>query len=132
MEVTKLSNEGKCIIMEGAHSVSIFLPDFLIDKIDDLYLSIDITSDKPFPSIEKIAGNVPKEYVREIPVETGFINYLNEPQTTQFPVLKLSFPNKFSNMAVLSNQIPNRIMELALLKLKRCIQKNLLVDFYQQ
>jgi hypothetical protein len=131
-EIAKLSSAEKCVIQEEANSIKIFLPDFLIDKIEDLYLSVEITNDKPFPSMEQIAENIPKEYVRDISVETGFINYLAEPQTTQFPVLKLIFPDKFSNMAVLSNQIPKRIMEISLLKIKRSAQKNMLSEFYQQ
>jgi hypothetical protein len=131
-EIAKLSGTGKCIIQEDDHSMKIFLPDFLIDKIEDLYVSADITKDKPFPSMEKTAENIPKEYMRNISVEGGLINYLNEPQTTLFPVLKLVFPEKFSNMVVLATQIPKRIMELTLLKLKRSIQKNMLTDFYQQ
>jgi hypothetical protein len=131
-EIEKLSGAGKCIILEEANSIKIFLPDFLVDKIEDLYLSPDITDDKPFPSIEQIAENISKEYIREVSVETGLINYLAEPQTTQFPILKFIFPEKFSNMAVLSSQIPKRILETTLLKLKKSVQKNMLADFYQQ
>ncbi|MDR0382815.1 MAG: hypothetical protein LBH50_02390 [Spirochaetaceae bacterium] len=131
-EITKLSEAGKCVIKEEPQAVKIFLPDFMIDKIEELYISADITADKPFPSMEKISEDIPNEYVRNISVEAGLINYLASPQTTRMPVLKLLFPDRFSNMAVLPDMLPGRVLEISLLKIKRSIQKNMLADFYQQ
>jgi hypothetical protein len=131
-EIAKLSSDEKCILQSDAAGERIFLPIFFIDKIEELYITLDISTDKPFPSEENLSAKIPKEYVREISVETGVIDYLNTPQNTRFPVLKLIFPEVFGELIVLPSQIPKRILEVSLLKMKKAMQKNRMADFYKQ
>jgi hypothetical protein len=131
-EISRLSSDKKCVLQDETGGMRIFMPYFFIDKIEELYLTLDISSDKPFPNEENFSGKIPKEYVREISVETGLIEYLAAPQNTLFPVLKLIFPEKFGELIALSTQMKYRILEVALLKLKKSLQKNRMVDFYKQ
>jgi hypothetical protein len=131
-ELSRLSDEGKCIIQGDASNQKIFLPIFFVEKIGNFYFMIDETNDKPFLSEKDLNTKIPPEYVREISVETGIIDYLSKPQKTPLPVLKFIFPYDFGDAIVLSSHIPRRILEAALSKLKRSMQKNMTMDFYKQ
>jgi hypothetical protein len=131
-ELSRLSDEGKCIIQGDSSNQRIFLPVFFVEKIENFYFMIDETNDKPFLSEKNLNTKIPPEYVREISVENGIIDYLSVPQKTLLPVLKFVFPNNFGDALALSSHIPRRIMETALSKLKRSMQKNLTLDFYKQ
>jgi hypothetical protein len=131
-ELSQLSDEKKCIVQGNELDKRIFLPVFFVERIEKYYFTIEETSDKPFLSEINLNTKIPPEYVREISAETGIIDYLSEPQKTQLPVLKFIFPDNFGHALVLSSHVPHRILETALSKLKRSMQKNMTVDFYKQ
>ncbi|MDR2343315.1 MAG: hypothetical protein LBD86_02140 [Spirochaetaceae bacterium] len=131
-EISLLSDEGKCIVQGDVSNQRIFLPSFFVDKIEKFYYMVDETSERPFLSEGNLKTKIPPEYIREIPVETGMIDYLSKPQKTQLPVLKFIFPDNFGDALLLSSHIPYRILEAALSKLKRSMQKNRTLEFYTQ
>ncbi|MDR2659991.1 MAG: hypothetical protein LBC27_08415 [Spirochaetaceae bacterium] len=131
-ELARLSDEKKCIIQGEAPNQRIFLPDFFIEKIENIYFSIANSNDKPFPDESYFRDPIPDSFVREISVETGMIEYLEEPQQALLPVLKLIFPEKFGCALALSTHLPKRVLETALYKLHYSMQITRTLSFYQQ
>jgi hypothetical protein len=131
-ELSRLSDEGKCIVQGDASNQKIFLPVFFVEKIESFYFMLDETSDKPFLSEKNLSVKIPPKYIREISVETGMMDYLSRPQNTQLPVLKFVFSDNFGDALLLSSHVPYRALEAALSRLKRSMQKNMTLDFYRQ
>jgi hypothetical protein len=132
MELSRLSDEGKCIVQGETANQRIFLPGFFVEKIEKFYFMIDETNDRPFLSEKNLNTKIPPEYIREISVETGMMDYLSRPQDTQLPVLKFVFPDNFGEALLLAGHVPYRALEAALSRLKRSMQKNRTLDFYKQ
>jgi hypothetical protein len=131
-ELNRLSNEQKCILQGSRQNQQVFLPTFFVEKLETLYFSIDKTKDYAFPCEKNLNANIPAEYIREISVDSGMLNYLDNPQRTIFPILKLVFKDKFDSILALPTHLPRRILEVALLKLKISMQRTRSMDFYKQ
>jgi hypothetical protein len=131
-ELASLSEGQKCILQDDGQNQRIFLPAFFVEKLELMYFNIDKTSDKAFPCEKDLSTSIPAEYVREISVESGIINYLAAPQKTVFPILKLVFQERFGSILTLSTHLPRRIMEIAISKIKLSMQSTRSMDFYRQ
>ncbi|MDR0409922.1 MAG: hypothetical protein LBH18_05950 [Spirochaetaceae bacterium] len=131
-ELARLSDEKKCVIQGEAPNQRVFLPDFFIEKLEHIYFSKDGLNNKPFPDENFFRAIIPAAFVREIAVDSGMVNYLEEPQDTILPILKLVFAESFGHVLLLSTQMPKRILEAAILKLKYLMQFTRTLAFYQQ
>jgi hypothetical protein len=130
--VKELVLEGKCKVLNEAGVQKILLPHFFVDKIDAIHQISDGIGDKPFPDEKSLRLAIPHEYVRTIPVEPSLVNYLNNPQVGELPILKLSFPKGFGDGFTLASLLPRRVLELSILKIKESFRKDKRVDFYSQ
>jgi hypothetical protein len=131
-ELARLSDEHKCIVQGEAPNQRVFLPDFFVEKLESIYFSIDGANDKPFPDESAFKVSIPAGFTKEISVATGIINYLEEPQRSVLPILKLVFPEDFGYALALSTHLPKRLLEAAILKLKYIMQLTRTLAFYHQ
>jgi hypothetical protein len=131
-ELARLSDEQKCIIQGEAPNQRVFLPGFFIEKLENIYFSIDGSNGKPFPDESAFKVSIPPSFTKEISIATGIINYLDAPQQTVLPILKLVFPEDFGYALALSTHLPKRILEASILKLKYVLQLTRMMTFYHQ
>ncbi|MDR1148904.1 MAG: hypothetical protein LBK66_09765 [Spirochaetaceae bacterium] len=131
-ELERLSDEQKCIIQGEAPHQRILLPNFFIERLEQLYLSIESSNSRPFPDESYFRTKIPAGLIKEISVENGLIDYLGTPQQSILPIIKLVFPENFGHALVLSTQIPKCLLEASILKLKYSMQSTKTLVFYQQ
>jgi hypothetical protein len=131
-ELARLSDEQKCVIQGEAPHQRVFLPDFFIERLENIYLAIENSNSKPFPDESYFREKIPPKLIREVSVENGLIDYLGDPQQSLLPIIKLVFPENFGHALVLSTHIPKRLLEASILKLKYSLQTTKTLVFYQQ
>ncbi|GMO31855.1 MAG: hypothetical protein Ta2F_07590 [Termitinemataceae bacterium] len=128
----ELIKEGKCKVVNDSGIQKILIPHFFADKIGQIYQVSDGIGEVPFPDEKAMHVKIPPEYVRNIPVEPSFVNYLNNPQKSELPVIKLTFPKGFGEGFALPSLLPRRLLELSVIKVKESFRKKNRMDFYIQ
>ncbi|GHU41074.1 hypothetical protein FACS1894190_08730 [Spirochaetia bacterium] len=131
-ELSELVNSGKCKMKVGTKGQKIFLPVFYIDKLAQVYVTIGESGEQPYPNEKSLRFEIPEDLVRRVSVETGLLDYMNNPQKTALPVIKLLFPKSFGEALALSTHIPGRILEAAIIKIKDSLRKNNQLDSIKQ
>jgi hypothetical protein len=124
--------DGRCMLKTYPSGQKIFMPSFFIDKINQAYAAFGNADEMPFPDEKSLRLAIPEEHIRKITVETGLINYLNDPQKEELPILKLVFPKDFGEALALNSHLPRRIVEAAIVKVKGAFRKNNMLEFYRQ
>ncbi|MDR2842353.1 MAG: hypothetical protein LBV52_04040 [Spirochaetaceae bacterium] len=128
-----LLQEGKCTVFNDPGGVQrVFIPYFFVDKLSQIYQVIDGVGTVPFPDEKSMHTSIPKEQCKTISVETGLINYLNDPQHEMLPIIHLTFEKGFGDTFALSSHLPRRIVEMSFLKIKEAFRKNNMMEFYKQ
>jgi hypothetical protein len=115
-ELPQLEEEEKCRLLTDESGTRIFMFHFYVDLIQEAYRSIDDTAELPFPSEGSLQITLPKDQIRTLDISQDLIPYLDNPQNTLLPVIKLIFPENIPGVLVLSTMIPRRLMEAAMLK----------------
>jgi hypothetical protein len=88
------------------------------------YNSPDEAASMPFPNEHSLQITIPADQVRAIGVETDLPEYLNDPQQTPLPIIKLTFSENISPALILSFLLPRRLMEAAMLKIRYYLQNH--------
>jgi hypothetical protein len=123
-EMNQLVDEGKCMFMEEGRKGQIYLVEFYADMIRQVYEMPDENAGLPFPSEQSLRINIPQDQVRVIGIEADMIDYLNKPQDTLLPILKITFPEDISPVLTLAPLLPRRFTETALLKIRHYLQNH--------
>jgi len=121
-EVSVLAENGKCEVLTDTEPGRIFMPRFYLDLIEGSYSNADKEADLPFPSEESLKIGLPENQLRVLSSEEDILIYLEDPQTTDFPIIKLNFPYGFGSALVLASFIPKRLVETAIIKIRNYLQ----------
>ncbi|MDR2900633.1 MAG: hypothetical protein LBV20_03845 [Treponema sp.] len=121
-ELPTLEKEEKCKICNEDSGVKIFMPNYYIDIINDVYMNLDESADLPFPEEQSFKFDLPYSQIKPINVEFDFSTYLDNQQETKLPVLKLIFPEKLGNTLILADLVPKRLPEACLLKIRNYLR----------
>ena len=87
----------------------IFMVDFYSELLRQAYSSPDNSAEFPFPDEKSLGFSIPPEQIREIVVAEGLPAYLEDPQETALPVIKLIFEHAAPALA-LADLIPRQLM----------------------
>ena len=129
-ELSLLAEEGKCILLSDTPDGSIFMPQFSIEILKNAYEEPDANSDNPFPDEKYLRIELPENQIRPLATEHDFPSYLEEPQKTDVPIIKLYFPDGFDGALILASMIPRQLAEMAMLKLRNYLRKGGNKEFY--
>jgi len=121
-EVSALAEENKCELISDAGDGCIYMPHFYLDIIGDSYSDADKDIDMPFPSEESLKIILPENQFKTLSSAEDVNFYLNDPQETDLPILKIVFPHGFGSALVLASLFPKRLMEMAILKIRNYLQ----------
>jgi hypothetical protein len=130
-ELPALVDEQKCSLLTDDSGTRIFMVHFYVELIQDEYRSVDDTAEFPFPNEESLRTVLPQEYIKPLNIDHDIITYLDNPQNTLLPVLKLIFPEKIPSALVLSAMMPRRLMEAAMLKIRNYLRSRGNKDYFQ-
>ncbi|GMO50814.1 MAG: hypothetical protein Ta2G_08540 [Termitinemataceae bacterium] len=129
-DLMPLLREGKCKYQNVGLVKKLFVPYFFVEKLKGIYSSTE--SDKAFPSEKSTHMEIPAECIRQIPLDTGLVDYLKDPQKEPLPILKITFPQGFGDAIVLPEILPLRFLELSVLKVKESFRKKVLFESCKQ
>ena len=121
-ELPALEKEEKCQILRESTGTRVFMPNYYIETIQDNYQNLDETADLPFPGDNTFKTDIPYNQIRPINVEFDLPAYLDDPQDTLLPILKLVFPEGLGNTYILANMIPDRLLEACFLKMRNYLR----------
>ena len=122
-DLSLLVEEAKCELLADTESGRIYMPYFYLDLLVKSYQNGDEDADLPFPCEESLRITLPENQTRPLNVEIDLVAYLDEPQHSDLPVLKIIFPNEAGSALLLPSMMPRQIVEMALLKVRNYLRK---------
>jgi hypothetical protein len=131
-ELSRLAAEKQCSLLSDDSGTRIFMYHFYIEIVEKAYQTIEDTSEIPFPSEESLNIIIPQMQLRPVNLEAGFFEYLEAPQEELFPVIKIIFPEDLGEALVLSNMIPKRLLEAAMLKIRNYLRSHNNKEYIQR
>ena len=123
-EMSVLVEDGKCELLTDTADGRIYMPHFYLEVLDRAYRNPDEDADLPFPSEESLRITLPDDRTRPLSFDYDLLAYMDEPQDSDNPILKINFPEGFGSALVLASMIPHRLTEMALLKIRNYLRKS--------
>ena len=122
-EVSALAEEGKCELLSDTVDGRIYMPHFYLELLNRAYQNAEEESDLPFPGEESLRITLPENQTRPLNAGYDIPTYLEHPQDTNLPIIKIIFGDGFGSALVLSGMIPRRLTEIAILKIRNYLRK---------
>ena len=122
-EMSTLVEENKCEILSDTDNGSIYMPYFYLELIEKSYLRAEQDAYLPFPCEESLKITLPVNQTKLLSSEYDITTYMEQPQASDIPVIKINFHEECGTALVLASMIPRRLMEAAILKLRYYLRK---------
>jgi len=117
-EASRLAGEGKCELITEGESNKIYMSFFYLETLNKEYLNVDEDKILPFPSEESLKIKLPESEVINLVTEYDLIFHLESLEDSAIKILKIIFPDEFGSALVLTSMIPQRLTELAIVKVR--------------
>jgi hypothetical protein len=129
--LTPLVEDGHCQIIDSGGASRILLLHFYIELIQQSWQNLDASADLPFADENSFQVPFPQGQIRPISVEFDFPSYLENPQETMLPIIRLNFSGSLGNTLVLASMIPNPLMDAAVLKIRNLLRSHNNKEYFQ-
>ena len=136
-ELAALTESDKCVLLESASpGGEVYMPFFYTDMLEEIYRDPDKDADLPFPSEESLRITLPENQLNIINLrndlkiffrDTDSVKAEGEEEQESGPlsskkIIKLIMPDDLPSVLILSNMIPARLLETALLKVRHYLR----------
>ncbi|MDR0709867.1 MAG: hypothetical protein LBF77_07350 [Spirochaetaceae bacterium] len=115
-ELSPLVEKGKCKLLEGGSNGQILILDFYFETVNKAYENPDASAELPFPDEQTLGIRVLADQIRELNISTDMEDYMEHPQESDMPLIKIIFPESLGSALVLASYIPRRLLEISVLK----------------
>ncbi|MDR1128628.1 MAG: hypothetical protein LBL20_04880 [Treponema sp.] len=115
-ELTPLVENGKCKLIGSGPGSKVLMLDFYFEAVNKAYENPDALAELPFPDEQTLGIHIPADQLRELRVATDLDEYMEHPQDSNMPLLKIIFSESLGSALVLASYIPRRILEISVLK----------------
>ena len=115
-ELNPLVEKGKCRLLNGGTNGQILILDFYFDTINRAYENPEANEELPFPDEQTLGIQVQPNQIRELNISLDMGDYMEHPQESDMPLIKIVFPESLGSALVLASYIPRRILEISMLK----------------
>ena len=122
-EMSGLVEEGKCELFTDSPDGRIYMVNFYPHRIKKSYQAADADADLPFHNEESLRIEIPETQVKNLDSNQGLIGYMDKPQGSDTPILRIKFPDGFDSALVLASMIPRQLSEISLLKIRNYLRK---------
>ena len=122
-EVSTLVEDDKCELLTDTDNGRIYMPHFYLELLVNSYRKGDEDADLPFPSEESLRITLPENQTRPLHSGFDFASYLEEPQDSEIPIIKINFPEESGSALILPSMIPRQAAEMAILKVRNYLRK---------
>ena len=119
MEISSLVESGQCIILTDNRDGHIFMAECCREKIETAWQHSGDVTDASFPVEQSLGQKMPAGFTRTVNLLTDTGRFFRQP--IAFPpenVLILQFPQDFGRTVILASMIPQRLMEISLIKIQ--------------
>lgn len=117
-----LAEAGKCSMATGDRGLTITISQFFADLVQQAYRRVEEMPEVPFPDEAALKSVLPPDQLRNLNLEVDLEAFMNNPQVTPLPIIRLVFPESAGSILLLSGMIPKKILELALLKARHYLR----------
>jgi hypothetical protein len=118
-DINHLAEAGKIIINSSETGNTVYLCQYYAEQIKEAYVNADDKADMPFPDEETLKIAIPREQIKPLDVSVDLPHFLEKPQETVMPIIKLVFPNNRGEALILAPMIPFVLMEFSLIKIRK-------------
>ncbi|MDR2313373.1 MAG: hypothetical protein LBE02_02440 [Spirochaetaceae bacterium] len=118
MDINHLVDGGRVILQNDETDNNIYLCYYYADLIKEAYKNGDKEADMPFPGERALKITIPPEQLRPLDISMELRGFLESPQTTALPIVKLIFPGNHGEALILAPMIPHSLIEFSLLKVR--------------
>ncbi len=111
-------------------NVTVFVPYFYIEKVDQIYKDMEKREDIPFPLLEYLPQSFPKGLLKKINFDAQFLNLVPE-ETNDFVYL-LVFSNSVKSMLFPPRYTADDLLTLSIKKIQFYFRKDEVKDYLQK
>ncbi|MDR0387735.1 MAG: hypothetical protein LBH57_06825 [Treponema sp.] len=129
-ELSPLVEAKKCAVVDDNRRI--LMLDFYVELIGPAYKDIDKNADIPFPDETSLGMVLPEEECRIIRIKDEMSGYMQNPQDTVMPVIKIVFPDNVPPVLVLADAIPRPLLDASFLKLRNFLRTQNNKDFFHR
>ena len=122
-EISSLVEADKCELLTDTENGRVYMPHFYLEVLSNSYGKGDEEADMPFPSEESLRITLPENQTRALYSGFDFASYLEDPQESDTPIIKINFPEESGSALVLPSMIPRQLTESAILKVRNYLRK---------
>lgn len=119
------------IITDPKNDVLISSPYFYIEKVKNTFRDIEVRPDVPFPLETELPKNFPAIFTKKMRFSEDFIDFSPENKEHEF-LFVLNFGGLAKTLLLPSSYSSDKLMELAMLKLKLMLDKDDARDYLQK
>jgi hypothetical protein len=123
-EISNLTADGKCELITRGEVNQIYMPFFYLELLDKAYKGVDENTDTPFFSDEALKITLPESDVMTLASEHDLLFLLEGSGDSKDKILKIIFPDDFGSALVLTEMIPRRLSEMALVKIRNYLLRS--------
>jgi hypothetical protein len=129
-ELPPLIEARKCEVVDDNRRI--LMLDFYAELINPVYKDLDKNADIPFPDEKSLGIVLPDAEYRIVNIKEDIAEYMQRPQDTEMPVIKIVFPDNIPPALVLATAIPRPLLDASLLKLRNFLRTQNNKDFFQR
>ena len=122
-DLSVLVEEGKCELLADTEDGRIYMARYYLQLLQKTYQDAEEDMDIPFHNEDSLRIILPETQIRPLSVNFDLLSYLNEPQESDLPILRITFPDGFGSALILATMIPQRVTEIAILKIRNYLRK---------
>ncbi|MDR0709785.1 MAG: hypothetical protein LBF77_06940 [Spirochaetaceae bacterium] len=115
-ELSPLVEKGKCKLLNGGSNGQVLILDFYFETVNKAYENPEANAELPFPDEQTLGIQVPADQIRELNINIDMGDYMEYPQKSDMPLIKIVFSESLGSALVLASYIPRRILEISVLK----------------
>jgi hypothetical protein len=118
------AEDGRCVLLTDTPEGRVYMPYFVVDRLQDAYRDLDECADIPFPNGDSLKLDLPPDQVLMLSLETDLAPYFDKPVASFLPVIKLVFTETGLDALILPPMIPRRLLEAAVLKVRYYLKQH--------
>ncbi len=129
----KLEEDGRVIISADQKGrKTVFVPQFYIDKIIQRFKDLDEKAEVPFPLSNELPQGITSTFLKPIHITTDFIMLIEKGERSNTFLYQLIFPDETPPMLFPGSVSPEKLLDLALAKLRFFFRKDESRDYIQK
>jgi hypothetical protein len=113
----------------GTKIKTIIFPDFFVEKVEQIYKQMGTDAGIPFPTEKNFKEPIPEVLMQKVNVKGEFVSYLENPEKSGKPLLKLVFPDFEYTLITLPRLLKKPLLIAAVEKIKFYLNREQNMDY---